>query len=110
MTITKPKLKILKQVLNFKEDVENKFFYVVIYGISHIKLNGMNITFENMKETLGERLFSSLKSIKQQTKLVHTLFGYFESCQIINEVLIEFGYFLRFYEQRNKFNELFKKN
>ena len=54
----------------------------------------MNITFENMKETLGERLFSSLKSIKQQTKLVHTLFGYF----------------LRFYEQRNKFNDLFKKN
>ena len=105
LKITKPKLKILKQVLNFKEDVENKFFYAVIYGISHIKLNGMNITFENIKETLGERLFLSLKCIEQQTKLDHTLFGYFERCQKISE----FGYFLRFYEQRNKFRRLVKR-
>ena len=35
----------------------------------------MNITFENIKETLGERLFLSLKCIEQQTKLDHTLFG-----------------------------------
>ena len=103
LKITKPKLKILKQVLNFKEDVENKFFYAVIYGISHIKLNGMNITFENIKETLGERLLLRLKCIEQQTKLDHTLFGHFERCQKINEVLSEFGYFLRFYERRNKF-------
>ena len=109
LKITKPKLKILKQVLNFKEDVENKFFYAVIYGISHIKLNGMNITFENIKGTLGERLFLSLKCIKQQTKLDHTLFGYFERCQKINEVLTEFGYFLRFYDWRNKFRYLVKK-
>ena len=86
-------------LLNFKEDdVENNFFYAVIYGISHIKLNGMNITFENIKGTLGERLFLSLKCIEQQTKLDHTLFGYFERCQKINEVLTEFGYFLRFYD------------
>ena len=97
-------------LLNFKEDVENKFFYAVIYGILHIKLNGMNITFENIKETLGERLFLSLKCIEQQTKLDHTLFGYFERYQKINEVLTEFGYFLRFYERRNKFRYLVKKN
>ena len=58
----------------------------------------MNITFENIKGTLGKRLFLSLKCIEQQTKLDHTLFGCFERCQKINEVLTEFGYFLRFYE------------
>ena len=54
----------------------------------------MNITFENIKGTLGERLFLSLKCIEQQAKLDHTLFGYFERCRKINEVLNEFGYFL----------------
>ena len=104
LKITKAKGQNFKtSPLNFKEDVENKFFYAFIYGISHIKLNGMNITFENIKETLGERLLLRLKCIEQQTKLDHTLFGYFERCQKINEVLSEFGYFLRFYERRNKF-------
>ena len=106
LKITKAKGQNFKtSPLNFKEDVENKFFYAFIYGISHIKLNGMNITFENIKGTLGERLFLSLKCIKQQTKLDHTLFGYFERCQKISE----FGYFLRFYEQRNKFRRLVKR-
>ena len=73
-------------LLNFKVDVENKFCYAAIYGISHIKLNGMNITFENIKETVGERLFLSLKCIEQETKLDHALFRYFERCQKINEV------------------------
>ena len=110
LKITKAKGQNFKtSPLNFKEDVENKFFYAFIYGISHIKLNGMNITFENIKETLGERLLLRLKCIEQQTKLDHTLFGYFERCQKINEVLTEFGYFLRFYDWRNKFRYLVKK-
>ena len=35
--------------------------------------------------------------------LIHTIFGYFAQCQIINELLANFGIFLRFYERRNKF-------
>ena len=39
----------------------------------------------------------------------HSLFGFFERCQKINEVLAENGYFLRFYERRNKFRYQIKK-
>ena len=56
-------------LLNFKEGVENKLLYAVIYGISHIKLNGMSITFENVKETLGERLFFKLKMYQTTNKI-----------------------------------------
>ena len=35
--------------------------------------------------------------------LDYTLFGYFERCGLINEVLSREDYFLRFYEHRNKF-------
>ena len=35
--------------------------------------------------------------------LDHSMFGFFDRCQSINNVLKDFGYFLRFYERRNKF-------
>ena len=35
--------------------------------------------------------------------LDHSVFGFFDRSQVINEVLSEYGYFLRFYERRNKF-------
>ena len=90
-------------------DVENKFFYAVIYGLSHIKLHGIEVKLENSKETLGESLFFTLKKIETLTKLDHSLFGFFERCLEINEVLAEHGYFLRFYERRNKFRYQIKK-
>ena len=34
--------------------------------------------------------------------LDHTVFGFFDRCTKMNEVLAKFGYFLRFYERRNK--------
>ena len=89
--------------------VENNFFYAVIYRLSHIKLHGIDVKLENTKETLGESLFFSLKKIETLTKLDHSLFGFFERCQKINEVLAEHGYFLRFYERRNKFRYQIKK-
>ena len=67
---------------------------------SHLKIS---------KKHSQKDYFLSLKCIKQQTKLGHTLFEYFERCQKINEVLTKFGYFLRFYERRNKFRYLVKK-
>ena len=35
--------------------------------------------------------------------LDHTIFGFFDRCTKMNKVLAKFGYFLRFYERRNKF-------
>ena len=35
--------------------------------------------------------------------LDYSIFGFFDRCQVINEVLSEYGFFLRFYERRNKF-------
>ena len=88
--------------MNFS-DVENNFFYAVIYGIMHKKLNGMNVALDNVKKTLGEKLFFDLKEIEQSVKSDHSVFVFFDKCQITNEVLSNYSYFLRFYERRNKF-------
>ena len=105
----KIKSRIFKEsLLNFL-DVENNFFYAVIYGLSHIKLHGIDVKLENSKETLGESLFFSLKKIETLTKLDRSHFAFFERCQKINKVLAEHGYFLRFYERQNKFRYQIKK-
>ena len=33
----------------------------------------------------------------------HSLFGYFDRCQLVKDILAKHNYFLRFYERRNKF-------
>ena len=65
-----------ESLLNFS-NVENKFFYAVIYGIMHIKLKRIDVKLENVKETLGNKLFFSLKEIETLTRLDHSLFGFF---------------------------------
>ena len=42
--------------------------------------------------------------------LDHSIFGYLDQCQLINETLSEHGFFLRFYERRNKFRYQLKQN
>ena len=94
--------------MNFS-NVENKFFYAVIYGIMHIKLKGIDVKLEKVKETLGDKLFFSLKEIETLTRLDHFLFVFFERCQKMNEILSEHSYFLRFYERQNKFRFQLRK-
>ena len=97
-----------ESLLNFS-NVENKFFYAVIYGIMHMKLKGIDVKLENIKETLGDKLFFSLKEIEILTRLDHSLLGFFERCQKMNEILSEHSYFLRFYERQNKFRFQLRK-
>ena len=52
----------------------------------HIKLKGIDVKLENVKETLGDKLFFSLKEIETLTRLYHSLFGFFERCQKMNEI------------------------
>lgn len=85
------------------ENVENHFFYAIIYGLMHYRLKGQNVLLENVKETLGEDFFVKLKENEKIVMLDHYIFGFFDRCCLTNNVLCEHGYFLRFYERRNKF-------
>ena len=84
-------------------DVDNQFFYAVLYGIMHCKLSGRSVELQFAERVLGTEFFIELKKIEKSTMLDHSIFGFFERCQVINEVLSEYGFFLRFYERRNKF-------
>ena len=41
--------------------------------------------------------------------LDHSIFVFFNCCQLVNDVLQDFGYFLRLYERRNKFSYQLRK-
>ena len=45
------------------------------------------------KKILGIDLFTDLKKIEKKTMLDHSVFEYFHQCQLINEILSEYGFF-----------------
>ena len=59
----------------------------------------MEKMFLDVEETLGNELFLELKKIEKSTMLDHSSFGFFDPCKLINDVLCEYGFFLRFYER-----------
>ena len=73
------------------------------------KLKGQNVKLEKAKETLGDDFFLKLKEVESGVMLDYTLFGYFDLCRQINDILFKEYYFLRFYERRNKFRFQLKK-
>ena len=73
------------------------------------KLKGQNVKLEKAKETLGDDFFLKLKEVESGVMLDYTLFGYFDRCRQINDILSKEYYFLRFYERRNKFRFQLKK-
>ena len=85
------------------------FFYAVVYGLMYCKSNGGNVFLENVEETLGNELFIESKKIEKSTMLNHSVFSFFDPCKLINDVLCEYGFFLRFYERRNKFRYQLKR-
>ena len=76
-----------KNSLLYFENFDNHFFYAVIYGLMHYKLKGQNVLLENAKETLAEEFFMKLKEIEKSTMLDHSIFGFFDRCQLINYIL-----------------------
>ena len=100
---------IFKNSLLCFDNVDNQLFYAVLYGIMHCKMNGQNIQLESAEKPFGTEFFIELKKIEKSTMLDHSIFGFFDRCQVINEVLSEYGYFLRFYERRNKFQYQLKQ-
>ena len=69
------------------ENVDNPFFYSIIYGALYHRLNGNNIKLEDTEKFLGDDLFVNLKKIEKRTMLDHSIFGYLDQCQLINETL-----------------------
>ena len=59
-------------------NVDNHFFYAVVYGLMYCKSNGGNVFLENAEETLGNELFIELK---KSTMLGHSIFFFFWSVQ-----------------------------
>ena len=91
-------------------NVDNHFFYAVVYGLMYYKSNGGNVFLENADETLGNELFIELKKIEKSTMLNHSNFFFFlDPCKLINNALCEYGFFLRFYKRQNKFRYQLKR-
>lgn len=63
----------------------------------------VKIKLEYARATLGDDHFLKLIQIETVVMLDHSHFGFFERCRLINEILSEHNYFLKFYERRNKF-------
>ena len=64
---------------------------------------------EKAQEVLGDDLYFELLRIKPETLLDKTLFGFFDRCLKINEVLAKHGFFLKFFRRRNVYRFLIKK-
>ena len=62
-----------------------------------------NISIDDAEKTLGRKFYFELQKLKPDVMLYYTVFGFFDQCRIMNRVLAEFGFFLKFYERRNKF-------
>ena len=87
------KSQIFKKSLLRFENVDNQFFYTVLYGLLHSKTNGQNVQLESAEQILGNKFFIELKKIEKSTMLDYSIFGFFDRCQVINEVLSEYEFF-----------------
>ena len=68
---------------------------------SHYQLVNSKQDKEKAQEVLGDDLYFDLVKIESETLLDKTLFGFFDHCFKINEVLGKYGFFLKFFERRN---------
>ena len=64
---------------------------------------------EDAKKIFEDDLHSDLLEIEPSTLLDKSLFGFFEKCFFINQVISKYEFFLRFFERRNMYRFLIKK-
>ena len=104
-----------KNVKKFKETIKNfdgsnnPFFDSIIYSLMFYLTEGKNIDKNKAKEIIGNEFYIELLEIKDDIKLDKTLFGCFNRCFMVNEVLAKHNFFLKFFERRDKFRFLTKK-
>ena len=54
-------------------------------------------------------MYRDLIDVKDEIQLDRTLFGFFNRCFLVIELLSKYDYFLKFYERRDKFRFLINK-
>ena len=75
------------------------------------KIDNHKIKFEiqDVQKILEDDLYFDLMEIEAETMLDKTIFGFFNKCNIINQVIFNHGFFLKFFERRNMYRFLIKK-
>ena len=101
--------KIFKETLRNFDGSDNPFFNSIIYGLMFYLTEGKNIYKNKAKEVIGNEFYLELFEIKDDIKLDKILFGYFNKCFIVDEVLAKHNFFLKFFKRRDKFRFLIKK-
>lgn len=76
-------------------------------SIVTLLFNGQITGQNSIIEVLGENFYNELLDIKDKIKLDRTLFGYYDRCFIVNEVLSNHNFLIKFFKRRDKF---FSKN
>ena len=93
---------------NFKVS-ENSFFDAMINGLKFYKSEGKITDKNKIEEVLGDDFYNGLLEIKNKIKLDRTIFGYFNRCFQVNEVLVKYNFFLKFLERQDMFRFLIQK-
>ena len=90
---------------------ENSFFSALIYALN-FSINKETDAFsdEEIKNKIGESLFKKLLSKKNNCILSLDRANFDNMCFDLNEILVEFNFFLRVYERKDKFRYLFHQN
>ena len=91
------------------DDIDNNFVNVIFYKIREITEGKTDICDHDVllgNETIG-KIFEKLSN--ENIKFSLDLQEFNNVCYEINEVLKEFGFFLRVFEQKNKYRELLIK-
>ena len=78
------------------ENVENHLFFSVVYGLMFYKGEKTNIDKTDTQNVFGDDLYFDLKEIESESFLDKTMFGLFERCHKINEVLLNMDFSLGF--------------
>ena len=73
------------------------------------KTEKTNIKKEDAQKILEDELYFDVLEIESSTLLDKFLFGFFERCFSINQVITKYGFSLRFLERRNPNRFLIKK-
>ena len=98
------RLEKFEETLIPKSENHNTFPDVIFYGVRFNVTEKSNICSDNDFQDEIENVFNKIDWEKFQLELDNQKFN--QQCLDLNQVLSEYGYFLRVYELKNKFREL----